>query len=194
MTITLNFFGRRAIILHRQDESISRLLRQLNLIGVEARIQWSPLETADSGADFVIVNADQGWNELFPWPIGEAPMPIIALLQSEAPGRVAWAIENGASAVLAKPVAASAVYPTLVMGVAVFEQRQHAASLLARLNELMKMRPLVHRAVQAIQDVQGTDEAIAYNSLREMAMNRRITIEQIAAEILAGAVSLTDAG
>lgn len=193
MTVALNFLGRRAIVLHQQDGSISRLLRQLNLLGVDVQMQWCPLEPDDASADFVFVDADQGWNELFPWSGDQTPMPVIALLQSEAPGRVAWAIENGASAVLTKPVAAAAVYPTLVMGTAVFEQRKTAVAHAGRLSELVKMRPLVHRAVQAIQNQQRLDESRAYNTLRDMAMNRRITIEQMAAEILAGAVSLTEA-
>ncbi len=194
MTVALNFLGRRAIVLHQQDGSISRLLRQLSLLGIEFQIQWHPLESHDASADFIFVDADQGWNELFPWGGDQTPMPIIALLQSEAPGRVAWAIENGASAVITKPVVAAAVYPTLVMGTAVFEQRKAAAAQAVRLNELIKMRPLVHRAVQAIQTQQIVDENHAYNTLRDMAMNRRITIEQMAAEILAGAVTLNEVG
>ena len=186
--------GWRAVILHRSDEGTDKMVRQLGLLGLSAHVQWAPLDTARIPADIAFVDADQGWAGLLPWDNGEAPLPLIALLHSEAPGRVAWALDQGAGAILAKPVAASAIYPALVLAVSVHRERVAARDRQALLEERVRLRPLVHGAVLSIMHSRRLDEDAAYRALRLAAMSRRITMEQAAAEILAGAVSLPEAG
>ena len=186
--------GWRAVILHRADEGIERMVRQLSLLGLGTHIQWEPLDLGRTPAEIVLVDADQGWCGLLPWENGRAPLPVVALLQSEAPGRVAWALSRGAGAILSKPVAASAIYPALVLAVSVHRERAARAERQAMLEERIRMRPLVHSAVRAIMGRQQLDEDGAYRALRLTAMGRRITMEQAAAEILAGGVALPEVG
>ena len=186
--------GWRTAILHRRGETTDRIVRQLGLLGLSAHVQWEPLDLGRTPADIVLVDADQGWDGLLPWKQGEAPLPIVALLQSEAPGRVAWALDQGAGAILPKPVAASAVYPALVLAVAAHRERAANAERQAVLEERIRMRPLVHGAVKIIMCSRLLDEDTAYRRLRLAAMSRRITMEQAAAEILTGAVPLSEVG
>ena len=181
-------------ILHRPDEGIARLVRQLGLLGLEAHVQWTPLDLQATPADIVLVDADQGWSGLLPWSGEPAPVPMVALLQSEAPGRVAWAISEGALAILPKPVVPAAVYPALVLAVAAHARVVEAAARMERLEERLRMRPLMHAAVRSIEMAVQCDEEAAYASLRRAAMKRRITIEQTAAEMLAGVIPLSEAG
>ena len=120
MKTTLSFLGQRAVILHRPGETTDRLVRQCVLLGFRAEARWEPLRD-DEDADIVLVDADEGWDGLLPWMPAEKPAPLVALLASEAPGRIAWALDQGADALIAKPVTASAVYPALVMAT-----RRHA--------------------------------------------------------------------
>ncbi len=186
--------GRRAVILHRPDEGMLRLVRQLGLLGLDAQVQWAPLDLQATPADIVLVDADQGWSGLLPWSGGPASMPVVALLQSEAPGRVAWAISEGACAILPKPVVPAAVYPALVLAVTAYAHAAETAARVQRLEERLRMRPLVHAAVRSIEMAVGCDEEAAYSVLRRAAMKRRITIEQTAAEMLAGVIPLSEAG
>jgi AmiR/NasT family two-component response regulator len=195
MTELPNLVGWRAVILHRPDDNTDRLVRQLRLLGLSAHVQWQPLDTGRTPADIVLVDADQGWPGLLPWGHAvEAPVPVVALLQSEAPGRVAWALDQGAGAILAKPVAASAIYPALVLAACVHRERIEAAHQRNMLEERVRLRPLVHGAVRAIMCGQHLDEDGAYRALRLDAMSRRIAMEQAAAEILAGRTALPEAG
>jgi AmiR/NasT family two-component response regulator len=194
MTVVPVVAGWRALVLHRPDEGTDRLARQLGLLGLDAEVRWAPLDPAAPLPDVVLVDADQGWDGLFPWAPGEAPMPLVALLQSEAPGRIAWAIGQGAGAVIAKPIAAGAVYPALVLAASVHAERRAAAARLAGLEERLRLRPLVHGAVRVVQDARGLDEDGAYRLIRRTAMRRRIPLEQVAADILAGAVPLSEVG
>jgi AmiR/NasT family two-component response regulator len=194
MSATPSFKGWQAVVLHRLDDGIERLTRQLERLGLAVTVQWEPLGIQRAKADIVLVDADQGWNGLLPWQAGEAPMPLVALLGSEAPGRIAWAMEHGAGALIAKPIVASAVYPCLVMAAHMHRQRLATGKRMADLEERMRLRPLVHSAVQAIMAVRPLDESGAYSLLRGTAMRRRLTIEHVAAEILAGLEPVPEAG
>ncbi|MCM5557702.1 ANTAR domain-containing protein [Pleomorphomonas sp. JP5] len=194
MTVIPDLVGLKVAILHRLDEGIGRLVRQLGLLGLEAHVQWTPLDLEATPADIVLVDADQGWSGLLPWSGEPAPVPMVALLQSEAPGRVAWAISEGALSILPKPVVPAAVYPALVLAVAAHARAVEAAARMERLEERLRMRPLVHAAVRSIEMAVHCDEEAAYAALRRAAMKRRITIEQTAAEMLAGVIPLSEAG
>ena len=193
MSRTPNFTGWRAVILHREDSNTERLERQFGLLGIRATRRWEPL-VAWADADLVLVDADQGWDDLLPQPDAMAGKPLVALLGSEAPGRIAWAMEKGASAIIPKPVAASAIFPALVMAVSIHEERRVAHDRLCRLEERVRMRPLVHAAVEKLRAERGLGEDQAYAALRGCAMQRRLTMEQVAAMLLGGAETLPEVG
>ncbi|MBW9117047.1 ANTAR domain-containing protein [Rhizobium cauense] len=193
MRETPNFTGWRVTILHREDGNTERLTRQLRLLGLQTKLQWSTLSAAEL-PDLVIVDADQGWDNLLPWNGGTPNCPVVALLGSEAPGRIAWAMEQGAGSIIAKPIAASAVYPALVMAVSIHQERKAFAQRLQYLEERVRLRPLVHAAVEKLMVARAIDEDRAYAILRDCAMKRRLPMEQIAAFILGGAEPLPEAG
>lgn len=194
MSATPSFAGRRAVILHRPGETTDRLAQRLGILGLEVAAQWAPLEPERTPADLVLVDADAGWPGLLPWGPGASPVPLIAILGSEAPGRLAWALDQGAQAIIAKPVAASAVYPALVMAARFHAEARERAEHMIELEERVRLRPLVLGAVQAIMAARRCDEAAAYRHLRREAMRRRLALEQVAAGIVAGDGALPEAG
>ena len=124
----------------------------------------------------------QGWDGLLPWTPVDNPVPLVALLGSEAPGRIAWALDQGADAIIAKPVAASAVYPALVMATRRHAEAASCAARIASLEERVRLRPLVHAAVQAIMAARRLRRGRRLSAiLRREAMRRRLTLEQVAA-------------
>lgn len=193
MKQTPNFTGWHAVVLHREDGNTERLVRQLRLLGLSATLQWAPLSAA-AVPDLVIVDADQGFDGLLPWSGATPTCPVVALLGSEAPGRIAWALSQGAGAVIAKPIAASAVYPALVMAVSIHQERKSVAERLQYLEERIRLRPLVHAAVEKLMKAHAVDEERAYSILRNCAMRRRLPMEQIAAFIIGGIEPLPEAG
>jgi AmiR/NasT family two-component response regulator len=181
---TLSFLGQRAMILHRPSETTDRLVRQCALLGLRVEARWRPLRAVED-VDIVLVDADEGWDGLLPWMPAEKPAPLVALLASEAPGRIAWALDQGADALIAKPVTASAVYPALVMATRRHAEARRFSERIARLEERVRLRPLVHAAVRTLMVADGCDENEAYGRLRREAMQTRLTLEQAAASILA---------
>ena len=192
MRQTPTFAGSKVTILHREDGNTEKLVRQLRLLGVEANVQWAPLSPADL-PDIIMVDADQGWDDLLPFD-RQAPLrPVVALLGSEAPGRIAWALSQGAGAIIAKPVASSAVYPALVMALSIQQEREEAQDRIRHLEERSRLRPLVYAAVERLMVSHAIGEDQAYRTLRECAMRRRLPMEQIATFIVAGVEPLPEA-
>jgi AmiR/NasT family two-component response regulator len=183
MSATPSFLGQRAVILHRRSDATASLARCCNLLGIRAEIRWQPLR-ADEGVDIVFVDADEGWDGLLPWTAPDKPIPLVALLGSEAPGRIAWALDQGADALIMKPVVSSTVFPALVMAARRHAEGREIARRIARLEERVRLRPLVHAAVQSLMAGDGCGEEEAYDALRREAMQRRITLEQTAAALL----------
>ena len=185
MKETLSFLGQRAVILHRPSETTDRLVRQCALLGLRVEARWRPLRAVED-FDIVLVDADEGWDGFLPWTPAEKPVPLVALLASEAPGRIAWALDQGADALIAKPISASAVYPALVMATRRHGEARQLNERIARLEERVRLRPLVHAAVRTLMLAEGCDENDAYGRLRREAMQTRLTLEQTAASILTG--------
>lgn len=192
MRQTPNFKGWHAVILHRNDSNTEKLERQLGLLGFTSEVCWEPL-LPTANPEIVLVDADQGWDGLLPWASGEEVLcPVVAVLGSEAPSRIAWAMKIGAGAILAKPVATSAIYPALVMAIAIHAERRDVRERQAIFQERIRMRPLVHHAVAALMSERKMSEEDAYALLRSNAMRQRDTIEGVAASYLAGRNALPE--
>ena len=185
MSGTPSFRGQRALILHRRGETTERLARQLALLGFSVEVRWQALTDAN-GLDVVLVDADEGWTGLLPWQgLDDKLVPLVALLASEAPGRIAWALDQGADALLPKPVTTSSVYPALVMAVRRHAEIRARADTLQVFQERVRLRPLVFAAIAQLQAAHGWTEDEAYRSLQQEAMRQRLTLEQCAAALLA---------
>lgn len=184
-----NLGGARALILHRAHPTVVALTRQLTAIGLEVRQAWpegsSDVAADASGMDFVFFDADMGHDEMFPWPAQQPPVPLIALIGSEAPGRIEWALRAGAHAQLLKPVGDNGAYSALLIARDAFDAQRALSAEIADLRRRLNERQTVVRAVTMLM-ARGKPEAEAYGQLRQMAMAWRISFEDAAGRIVGG--------
>lgn len=176
--------GARAFVLHRPHPAIQPLVRQLHVIGLEAREAWPELPAEAVTADFVFYDADMAHEAQFPWAAGQAPMPMIALIASEAPGRLRWAMAMGAHAQLLKPVGGKGVYAALLVARSNFDRANEAAARIADLESRLSARQTIVQAVM-IFVLRGKTQGEAYELLRQTAMAWRVTIEEAAERLVA---------
>ncbi len=181
---TENLGGATAWILHRPHPSVQGLIRQLEVIGLEVREAWPELPVEAIGADFIFYDVDMGHDEQFLWAPGQSPMPMIALIGSEAPGRLGWAMEMGAHAQILKPMSDKGVYAALLVARSNFERAKASAALITDLQNRLSARQTIVRAVM-IFVMRGKTEAEAYDLLRQAAMAWRVTIETAAERLVA---------
>jgi AmiR/NasT family two-component response regulator len=178
-----NLGGAKAFVLHRPHATVNAILRQLSAIGLEAHACWPELPVAALAADFVFFDVDLGFDEQFPWPAGEAPIPLVALIGSEAPGRIEWALSHNADAQLVKPVGTAGVYSALLIARQSFEARRQLSGEIAALRQRVAERQTIVRAVAALS--KDADDGRAYAQLRSLAMSWQISIEEAARRIVA---------
>lgn len=181
---TENLGGATAWILHRPHPSVQGLIRQLSVIGLHVREAWPELPAEALNADFIFYDADTGHDEQFPWNAGQSPMPMIALIGSEVPGRLKWAMDMGAHAQLLKPVSDKGVYAALLVARSNFDQAKASSALIADLEHRLSARQTIVQAVM-ISMMKGKTEAEAYDLLRQVAMAWQVTIETAAERIVA---------
>ncbi len=178
-----NLGGARAVVLHRPHPGIEALARQLGAIGLEVTEAWPDLPASAVGADFLFFDVDLGFDEQFPWAPGEAPMPLVALIGSEAPGRIEWALAQKADAQIVKPVGSAGVYSALLIARRAFDERRRLAAEIASLRERVAERQTVVRAVVALSS-RTKDEDQAYAQLRALAMSWQVTLEEAARRVV----------
>ena len=176
--------GARALILHRPHASVQNLARQLAAIGLTAESAWPDPGPDILAADVLFFDADMGHDAQFPWEPGASPMPMIALIGSEAPGRVEWALGIGAHAQILKPVGDSGVYSALLIARDAFDARRELSARIEGLQARLDDRQSVVQAV-ALLASRGMTEAAAYADLRRMATRWRVTIEAAAHRVIA---------
>jgi two-component system, response regulator / RNA-binding antiterminator len=179
-----NLGGARAIILHRPHPTVQALTRQLQAIGLEVAQVWPELGPDALAADFIFFDADMGYDAQFPWAPGASPMPMIALIGSEAPGRIEWSLQIGAHAQLLKPVGDNGAYSALLIARDALEAQRRLSVEIADLRRRIDERQTVVRAVTLLA-ARGLPEADAYAQLRRMAMDWRVSIEDAAQRVVA---------
>lgn len=176
--------GARAVILHRPHPTVQALIRQLTAIGLDVVQNWPELEADGIGAQYIFFDADMGHDGMFPWAAGHPPMPMIALIGSEAPGRIEWALRAGAHAQLLKPVGDNGAYSALLIARDAFDAQKALFAEISDLKRRLDERQTVVRAVTLLA-ARGKTEEEAYAQLRQMAMAWRISFEDAAARIVA---------
>ncbi|MDR7223249.1 ANTAR domain-containing protein [Aminobacter aminovorans] len=180
-----NLGGAKAFVLHRPHATVSAISRQLQAIGLEVVDCWPDLPAEALAADFVFFDVDLGFDQQFPWPRGAAPMPTIALIGSEAPGRIEWALSHKADAQLLKPVGNAGVYSALLIARQSFAARRQLADEITALQQRVAERQTIVRAVTALSGQDGVDDERAYAQLRALAMNWQVSLEDAARRVVA---------
>lgn len=180
-----SFAGRRALIIHQPDHHRDALEAEINRIGLIARAQNpdTGMTPEHAAVDVIFFDADTGHESLLPWGRAFPPVPLIALLASEAPGRIEWALSQHASGFIVKPIGAGRVFHTLLVAHHIHEEMQRLRQSVDELAERLRARPLVVRATIEIMNRQGLDEVHALDRLRRSAMAARISMESLAATI-----------
>jgi len=117
---------------------------------------------------------------------GWAPVVMVtAFSQAETVQRAA---EAGAFGYLVKPFGPADLGPAIAVAHARWQQAQDLAAELAGVTERAHARERVERAKSLVQQESGLAEPEAFAWLRGMAMDRRVTLAEIAAAVCDGRI------
>lgn len=185
-TMTPSFEGWNALVLHRPHSNVDAIMLQFERIGIAATHRWPEAsDLTDLGAfNVVLIDADMGYDEQLPWQPGAAPMPVVTLIGSEAPGRIAWAMSQGADAHLLKPIGSAGLYSALVIACHSFARRKAMTAEIDALRMRLGSREVLAEATALLMVRDNISARAAFQKLRLAAMSARQPIEAAAAELI----------
>jgi AmiR/NasT family two-component response regulator len=169
-----NFRGQRVLLLHPRDRNCEAMVEQLEKLGVSVGGQWPAAAVSGAEADAVLFDSDLGFDGLFAWSPGAAPVPLIAIMGSEAPGRIEWTLTQEPSAYLLKPIGSTGVFTALSIAFHNFGLKQ--ARDRERIEVRLERSGAVVLAVATLMRRYDVDAETAFRMLRVESMRRRTTL------------------
>jgi AmiR/NasT family two-component response regulator len=183
-----NFRGQRALAALAADSNCARLVSTLSRLGLEVERYQPPAgeRIADiSGYDVVFFDADEGPGNVFA-DIARPDIPLIALIGIEAPSHLARVVRQRAAAYIMKPVRSSGVFTALFVAFNEQACRRREAEAIQHLERRLAGRRDLVKAIITIMNRYAVDDEDAFQRLRRESMRRRVAIDVVAREILAG--------
>lgn len=168
-------------LFHPRDQDGEALTRQLERIGCQVQTFWPPLPQPPIGTDlvFIALNPDL-IHQPFAWCMEMDAPPVIAVVAYENPTIIDAVLRIGAKAIVASPVRSFGLLSALVLARELSndfkQQRKHIARLESKLNGMRRLGEA--QDILCRQHAIGRDEA--YRLIREQAMKKRVSIEDMA--------------
>ncbi len=175
----------KVAVFHPDDADGRQITQQLQRIGCQVQAFWPPLSVLPEGIDVIFLavrpdSIDMG----FEWFKGDEAPALIAVVTYENPTIVEIVLHIGAQAVLPSPIRSFGLLSALVVA-----RRVHGdvKSLKRRLQKieakLLGVRQIEEAKSILVRTRQITDGA-AYDLIRDQAMSKRVTTEEISAAII----------
>ncbi len=184
---SLRFFKRirscKVVIFHPDDDDLKILTEQLHRIGCQSLILWPPAKDVpvDIDAIFWAVRMEYLAEEYL---MQHTDIPVIAIINYENPTVIDAALHLGAKTLMSSPIRPMGVLSTLVMA---FNNHSDWKDLNRRVDKLstkLRIADVIGQAKVIISTVRGVNEIEAYAIIREMAMNERMSIEDMSKSLI----------
>lgn len=175
----------KIVVFHPDDSDGGQLTQQLQRIGCQVQAFWPPLPSLPEGVDviFLAVRPESVDTE-FEWLNGEDTPIVIAVVTYDNPTIVEIVLRISAQAVLPSPIRSSGLLSVLVVARGLHAElktlRRHAQKLEAK---LLGVRQIAD-AKDVLARTRQITERAAYELIRDQAMSKRVTTEEIAAAII----------
>lgn len=177
----LDHFSRLTITLITElDEQGLSLMRQLQRTRASIHHRWPIPERIGENTDIVICEYTPDLSRRYSWMPGEATAASIMLLPQSELFDIRGLQAALPDAVIHRPYHSNAVLSALVVGWDHFSFCRRQRTRIARLDENVRNLRHIERAKQLIMADKNINEHKAFNVLRTMAMERRMSIAALA--------------
>ncbi|CAM2139190.1 ANTAR domain-containing response regulator [Paraburkholderia tropica] len=174
----------RVLVIHPPGDDRNVLDEQLRRIGCLVTVVWpfpSPLP-ADADVVFFLVGADV--RRTGNWCAADTQATLIALSDYENPTALKMLLDTQAHGVITKPYRSTGILSTLVLARAASGYQQRLQSKIGKLEDAIKARRHIERAMRILIDVHRLSENEAYEHIRSRATRLRATIGEVATMVI----------
>jgi len=175
----------RVAVLHPDDADGRQLTQQLQRIGCQVQAFWPPVPTLPEGTDVVFLAVQPEITQLeFEWSKSENAPTCIAVVTYENPTIVETVLRLKAKAVLPAPVRSFGLLSALVIARTVNSEIQSQSRRVRKLESKLAGARQIVEAKNILMRTRNVSEGQAYDLIREQAMSKRVTTEDIAGAII----------
>ena len=172
-------------MLHPDDADGRQLTQQLQRIGCQVQAFWPPVPTLPEGIDVVFLAVQPEILQLdFDWAKAENPPTCIAVVTYENPTIVDTVLRLGAKAVLPAPVRSFGLLSALVIARTLHSEIRDQGRRIRKLEAKLNGARCIAEAKSILMRTRNISELHAYDLIRDQAMSKRVTTEDIAAAIV----------
>ncbi len=174
----------RVAVFHPDDADGVQLVQQLQRIGCQVQSCWPPLQQLPAGVELVFLAVRPDIIALdFAWCGGEG-VTLIAVVAYENPTIVEAVLRIGAKAVLPAPVRSFGLLSALVLARQLNGQLGEQTRRIGKLELKLAGQRTVLEATRILSETRGISEDAAFDLIRNQAMAKRVTKEDIAGAIV----------
>ncbi|CAN7630531.1 ANTAR domain-containing protein [Trinickia sp. LjRoot230] len=174
----------RVLIIHPPGDDRSVLEEQLRRIGCPVRVLWPfpPQLPVDVDVIFFLLGLET--RSAGNWSAADTAATLIALSDYENPTALKMLVDTQAHGVITKPYRSFGILSTLVLARASSGYQQRLHSKIAKLEEAIKARRHIEKAVRILMEAHRLSENEAYEHMRSRATGLRVTVGEIAALVI----------
>lgn len=175
----------KVAVFHPDDADGRQLTQQLQRIGCQVQAFWPPLPALPSGTDVIFLAIrPESMDTGFEWLKGEDVPTIIAVVTYENPTIVETVLHIRAQAVLPSPIRSFGLLSALVVARGIHGDLKSQAKRLRKLDAKLLGVRQISEAKSILMNTRKITGDAAYDLIRDQAMSKRVTTEEIAAAII----------
>ncbi|QJC57992.1 Aliphatic amidase regulator [Polaromonas vacuolata] len=175
----------KIIVIHPDDADGMQLTQQLQRIGCQVQAFWPPVQILPTGIDIVFMAVRPDTIGLrFEWIQSEDAPTVIAVVTYENPTIIDAVLALGAQAVLPSPVRSFGLLTALVLARETHKENRSLTRRLRKVEAKLLGARHLSEAKTILMKTHNVSESQAYDLIRDQAMSKRTTIEDVAAAIV----------
>lgn len=175
--------GARVLVVHPRDTEGDALIDQLKRIGCNVRGMWPPPAELPGDVDIVFHLIEPVEAPAFAAAANEGPT-IVAIVDYENPTVLKRLLDSNAHGVVNKPIRSFGILSSLVLARSMHGYTRRLESKVVKLEETLKTRRDVDKAVKILVALKNISDAEAYELIRQQATQKRIPVAQVATTII----------
>lgn len=176
----------RVLVIHPDDSERDMFLSHLRRIGCQVEKLWPAPSTLPEGIDVVLflVNRIKD-RDAFSWMSAADEIARIGIISFETPEILEELERLHVHGVLSKPIRLFGILAALTTAISISRREARMKKRVAALDETLKARRKIEKAVKLIAASRSISEADAYQRIRERSMQSKESIAVIADAIIA---------
>jgi two-component system, response regulator PdtaR len=176
--------GARVLVVHPRDTEGDALIDQLKRIGCNVRGMWPPPAEMPQDIDTVFHFVEASETPAFTASATEDGPTFVAIIDYENPTVLKRLLDSNAHGVVNKPIRPYGILSSLVLARSVHGYTRRLEGKVQKLEETLKARRDVDRAVKILVGLKQISETEAYELIRAQATQRRLSMAEIATTII----------